>query len=58
MLPGRQDYFHLGPRLKTHPSYLNTGEGNSTPLQYFHLENPMDQGAWWASVYGIAKSRM
>ena len=33
------------------------GEGNGTPLQYSCLENPMDKGAWWASVYGIAQSR-
>ena len=33
------------------------GEGNGTPLQYSCLENPMDGGAWWAAVYGIAKSR-
>ena len=33
------------------------GEGNGTPLQYSCLENPMDRGAWWATVHGIAKSR-
>ena len=27
-----------------------------TPLQYFYLENPMDWGAWWAAVQGVAKS--
>ena len=32
-------------------------EGNGTPLQYSCLENPMDGGAWWAAVHGIAKSR-
>ena len=32
------------------------GEGNGTPLQYFCLENPMDGGAWWAAVHGVAKS--
>ena len=26
------------------------------PLQYFCLENPMDRGAWWAAVHGVAKS--
>ena len=26
-------------------------EGNGIPLQYPHLENPMDRGAWWATVY-------
>ena len=33
------------------------GEGNGTPLQYSCLENPMDGGAWWAAVHGIAKSQ-
>ena len=33
------------------------GEGNSIPLQYSCLENPMDGGAWWAEVHGVAKSR-
>ena len=33
-----------------------TGEGNGTPLQYSCLENPMDRGAWWAAVHGVAKS--
>ena len=28
------------------------GEGNSNPLQYSCLENPMDGGAWWATVHG------
>ena len=32
-------------------------EGNGTPLQYSCLENPMDGGAWWASVHGVTKSR-
>ena len=30
---------------------------NGTPLQYSRLENPMDGGAWWAAVHGIAKSQ-
>ena len=33
------------------------GEGNGTPLQYSCLENPMEGGAWWAVVHGVAKSR-
>ena len=32
------------------------GEGNDNPLQYSCLENPMDRGAWWATVHGVAKS--
>ena len=33
------------------------GEGNGNPLQYSCLENPMDGGDWWATVYGVAESR-
>ena len=32
------------------------GEGNGNPLQYSCLENPMDGGAWWAAVHGVAES--
>ena len=31
-------------------------EGTGAPLQYSCLENPMDGGAWWAAVHGVAKS--
>ena len=31
------------------------GGGNDNPLQYSCLENPMDRGAWWAIVHGVAK---
>ena len=34
----------------------DSGEGNGTPLQYSCLENPMDGGAWWAAVHGVAKN--
>ena len=33
------------------------GGGNGNPLQYSCLENPMDRGAWWATVHGVAKSQ-
>ena len=36
---------------------LIMGEGNGTPLQYCCPENPMDRGAWWAAVHGVAKSQ-
>ena len=32
--------------------------GNSNPLQYSCLENPMDRGAWWATVHGVTESDM
>ena len=38
-------------------TYWLLGEGNGTPLQYSCLENPMDGGAWWAAVHGVARSR-
>ena len=34
----------------------SSGEGNGNPFQYSCLENPMDRGAWWATVHGVAKS--
>ena len=33
------------------------GEGNGNPLQYFCLENPMDRGAWQATVHGVTKGQ-
>ena len=33
------------------------GEGNGTLLQCSYLENPMDEGAWWAAVHGVAEGR-
>ena len=33
------------------------GEGNGNQLQYSCLGNPMDRGAWWAAVHGVAKSQ-
>ena len=33
------------------------GEGNGNPLQYSCLENPMDRGAWRATVCGVAESQ-
>ena len=38
-------------------SQTPSGEGNGNPLQYSCLENPMDGGAWWAAIYGVAQSR-
>ena len=38
------------------PMDCSTREGNGNPLQYSCLENPVDRGAWWAAVYGVAQS--
>ena len=32
------------------------GEGNGNPLQYSCLGNPIDKGAWWATVHGVKKT--
>ena len=41
---------------KKKPQY-SPGEGNGDSPLYSCLENSMDRGAWWATIYGIAKSR-
>ena len=33
------------------------GGGNGNPLQYSCLRNPMDRGAWWATICGVTKSQ-
>ena len=61
LLLGRKVMTNLDSILKsrdiTLPTKVRLGEGNGTPLQYSCLENPMDRGAWWATVHGVAKSR-
>ena len=64
---GTTDWFQIGKGIHQgcilSPCLFNLsaeyimGEGNGNPLQYSCLENPMDGGAWWAAVHGIAKSR-
>ena len=44
-------------RLHFHFSLSCIGEGNGNPLQCSCLENPRDGGAWWAAVYGVARSQ-
>jgi len=50
-------YFRAHKFQNSTVSILPSGEGNGTPLQYSCLENPMNGGAWWAGVHGVAKSR-
>ena len=40
------------------PSPASKGEGNANPPQCSCLENPVDRGAWWAAVYGVAQSQI
>ena len=44
-------------RLHFHFLLSCIGEGNGNPLQCYCLENPRDEGAWYAAVYGVAQSR-
>ena len=44
-------------RLHFHFSLSCIGEGNGNPLQGSCLENPRDEGAWWAAIYGVAQSQ-
>jgi len=44
-------------RLHFHFSLSCIGEGNGNPLQCSCLENPMDGGAWWATIFGVTQSR-
>ena len=48
---------HSPPSPISTPLGCHSGEGNGTPLQYSCLVNPMDGGAWWAAVHGVAKNR-
>ena len=36
---------------------ITSGEKNGKPLQYSCPENPVDRGAWWAAVHGVAQSQ-
>ena len=51
-LPAKVGDAGLIPGLKRSP-----GGGNGNPLQYSCLENPIDRGAWWATVHGVTKSQ-
>ena len=46
----------MAERLHFHFSLSCIGEGSGNPLQCSCLENPRDGGAWWADVYGVARS--
>ena len=53
---GRQESGTTEP-LYFHFSLSCIGEGNGNPLQCSCLENPRDEGAWWAAIYGVTQSR-
>ena len=56
-LDGKASAYNVGDPGSIPGSGRSLGEGNGNPLQYSCLENPMDRGAWWATVHGVAKSR-
>ena len=54
---GKASAYNAGDSGSIPGSGRSPGEGNGNPLQYSCLENPMDGGAWLATVHGVAKSR-
>ena len=54
-LSGKESACHAGDTGSVPGSGRYTGEGNSNPLQYSCLGNPMDRGAWRATVHGVTK---
>ena len=53
---GKASVYNVGDPGSIPGSGRSAGEGNGNPLQYCGLENPMDRGAWQATVHGVAKS--
>ena len=54
---GKASVYNAGDPGSIPGSGRSPGEGNGNPLQYYCLENPMDRGAWQATVHGVAKSQ-
>ena len=54
---GKASAYNAGDPGSIPGSGRSPGEGNGNPLQYSCLENPVDGGAWLATVHGVAKSR-
>ena len=53
--PPPKKNLHLKENTKSSSLERYPGEGNGNPLQYSYLGNPMDRGAWWATVHGVTK---
>ena len=54
---GKESACNAGDPGSISGSGRSSGEGNGNPLQYSCLENPMDRGAWRATVHWVAKSQ-
>ena len=57
-LSGKESLCNAGELGSIPGSVRSPGEGNGNPLQYSCLENPMDRGAWQATVHGVSKSQI
>ena len=53
----KESAYNTGDEGSIPGSGRSPGERNVIPLQYSCLENPMDRGAWWATVYGVTESQ-
>ena len=56
-LSGKESSCNAGDSGSIPGSGPSLGEGTRYPLQYFCLENPMDRGAWQATVHGVTESQ-
>ena len=56
-LSGKESTCQAGDKGSIPGSGRCPGEGNGNPLQYLCLGNPMDRGAWQATVHGVTKSQ-
>ena len=56
-LDGKESAFNVRDLGSTHRLGRSPGGGHGSPLQYSCLRNPMDRGAWWATVHGLTKSQ-
>ena len=56
-LSGKEFACNPGDPSSVSGSERSPGGGHGNPLQYSCLKNPMDGGAWWATVHGVSKSR-
>ena len=54
-LSGKESACNVGDQGSIPGSGRSSGEGNGNPLQYSCLENPMDKGAWWATVHRVTE---
>ena len=54
---GMSNFTGIIEKIQVRFTVSQIGDSSGTPLQHSCLENPMDGGAWWAAVHGVAKSR-